>query len=314
MRPPWGCGDSFRPMFIYLVSMSLFRMIPDKVDVVQDQNKPDDAGSWQYKLYVIIFQANTPMGRLFDIILFLLILVNILFLLLESVQSISSQYAPVFRLFDYFFLVIFSAEYILRLICVKRPKQFVWSFYGVIDLMAILPFFLEFIFPQSHVLMIIRSFRFLRIFRIFRMVRFLDESRLLVFSLIRSFRKIVIFLFFVLVLTFFLGSLMYVIEFKHNPGFSSIPQSIYWAIVTITTVGYGDVAPVTMLGKALASFIMILGYAIIAVPTGIISVSMVKENNAKKVVEAACPHCKVKSHKADAKFCWNCGKELDGML
>lgn len=291
--------------------MSLFRLIPDKIDVVQDQNKPDDPDSWQYKLYVIIFQASTPMGRLFDIILFLLILVSILFLLLESIQSVSLRYAHVFRAFDYFFLIIFSIEYILRLLCVKRPKQFVWSFYGIIDAMAILPFFLEFIFPQSHVLMIIRSFRFLRIFRIFRMVKFLDESRLLVFSLIRSFRKIVIFLFFVLVLTFFLGSLMYVIEFKYNPGFSSIPQSIYWAIVTITTVGYGDVAPVTMLGKALASFIMILGYAIIAVPTGIISVSMAKESNAKKAVEAACPYCKAKTHKSDAKFCWNCGKELD---
>lgn len=181
-------------------------------------------------------QANTAMGRLFDVVLFCLILVNILFLLLESVQSISARYTYVFRVFDYFFLILFSIEYILRLLCVKRPKQFVLSFYGVIDLIAIVPFFLEFIFPQSHVLMIIRSFRFLRIFRIFRMVKFLEESRLLVFSLIKSFRKIIIFLSFVLVLTFFLGSLMYVIEFKYNPGFSSIPQSIYWAIVTTALI------------------------------------------------------------------------------
>lgn len=302
----YGVGE-----LIYLPEphMNLFNIIPDKIDVVQDQNKPADPNSWRYKIYVIIFQANTAMGRLFDIVLFCLILINIFLLLLESVESISARYAHAFRISNYFFLIIFGAEYILRLLCVKRPKQFALSFYGVIDAMAIVPFFLEFIFPQSHVLMIIRSFRFLRIFRIFRMVKFLDESRLLVFTLIKSFRKIIIFLFFVLVLTFFLGSLMYVIEFKHNPGFSSIPQSIYWAIVTITTVGYGDVAPVTMLGKALASFIMILGYAIIAVPTGILSASMIREDRLKKTT-FSCPGCGVKSHKDNATFCWNCGNNL----
>lgn len=290
--------------------MSLFRIIPDKVDVVQNQNRPDDPNSWQYKLYVIIFQANTPLGRLFDVSLFLVILVNILFLLLESVESISAKYHVLFAVFDYIFLFVFSVEYIFRLLCVKKPKQFIFSFYGIIDALAILPFFLEFFFPQLHVLMIIRSFRFLRIFRIFKMVKFLDESRVMIFSLIRSFRKIIIFLSFVLVLTFFLGSLMYVIEYNHNPDFSSIPQSIYWAIVTITTVGYGDVAPVTTLGKTLASFIMILGYAIIAVPTGIISVGMLKDANARKTTDYACPHCQAKPHKNNAKYCWNCGKEL----
>ncbi|MCO5234633.1 MAG: ion transporter [Chitinophagaceae bacterium] len=291
--------------------MNIFRIIPDKIGVVQDQNRPDDPHSWQYKLYVIMFQGNTPMGRLFDVILSLVILVNIVFLLLESVQEVSFKYAYVFAWFDYFFLIVFGIEYILRLLCVKSPKQFIFSSYGIIDLLAILPFFLEFVFPQMHVLMMIRSFRFLRIFRIFKMVKFLDESRLLIFSLIRSFRKITIFLFFVLVLTFFLGSLMYVIEFKYNPGFSSIPQSIYWSIVTITTVGYGDVAPVTALGKSLASFMMILGYAIIAVPTGIFSATMIKETNSKKMKEAACPHCQARSHPAEAKYCWNCGKELE---
>ncbi len=291
--------------------MNLFRIIPDKADVVQNQNEPDDQNSWQYKLYLIMFQGNSSMGRLFDIILSLVILVNILFLLLESVPHFSLQYTRLFKGFDYFFLFVFGIEYIFRLLCVKNPRQFILSFYGIIDLMAILPFFLEFVFPQMHVLMMIRSFRFLRIFRIFKMVKFLDESRLLIFALVKSFRKIIIFLFFVLVLTFFLGSLMYVIEFKHNPDFNSIPQSIYWAIVTITTVGYGDVAPVTALGKSLASFIMILGYAIIAVPTGILSAAMVKEISPKKIMEIACKHCHAKPHRADAKYCWNCGKELE---
>ncbi|MBW7889598.1 MAG: ion transporter, partial [Chitinophagaceae bacterium] len=172
--------------------MSLFRIIPDKVDVVQNQNRPDDPNSWQYKLYVIIFQANTPLGKMFDVSLFLVILVNILFLLLESVESFSQKYHTLFLVFDYIFFAAFTIEYIFRLLCVKRPKQFIFSFYGIIDAMAILPFFLEFFFPQLHVLMIIRSFRFLRIFRIFKMVKFLDESRVMIFSLIRSFRKIII--------------------------------------------------------------------------------------------------------------------------
>lgn len=290
--------------------MSLFRIIPDKADVVQNQNRPDDPNSWQYKLYVIIFQANTPLGRLFDVSLFLVILINILFLLLESVASISAKYRELFVVFDYIFFSVFSIEYIFRLLCVKKPKQFIFSFYGIIDALAILPFFLEFFFPHLHVLMIIRSFRFLRVFRIFKMVKFLDESRIMIFSLIRSFRKIIIFLSFVLVLTFFLGTLMYVIEYNHNPDFSSIPQSIYWAIVTITTVGYGDVAPVTMLGKTLASFIMILGYAIIAVPTGILSVGILKDRNIQKNLNYTCPHCQASPHNINAKYCWNCGKEL----
>lgn len=289
--------------------MSLFRIIPDRVGVVQDHNEPDDENSWQHKLHVIIFQANTPAGKLFDILLFVVILLNILLLLLESVQPIAAQYHDAFRILDKFFLVIFTAEYILRLLCVKRPKQFVFSLYGMIDLLAILPSYLEFIFPQSHMLMIIRSFRLLRIFRIFEMVKFLDESRVLVFSLVRSFRKIFIFLFFVLVLTFFLGSLMYVVEYNQNKGFNSIPQSIYWAIVTITTVGYGDVAPVTPVGKILASFIMILGYAIIAVPTGILSADMVRQGGLKKV-DFRCNNCNVGSHKNEAKYCWNCGDDF----
>lgn len=287
----------------------MYRIIPDRIDVVQNQNRPEDESSWQYKLYVIIFQANTRAGKIFDSILFLLILSNIFLLLTESVSTYTVKYGKIFRVLDIFFMVIFTLEYILRLMCVRSKRQFVLSTYGVIDLLAILPSYLEYFIPQSHMLMIIRSFRLLRVFRIFGMVRFLDESRELVFALVRSFRKIAVFLFFVLVLTFFLGSLMYVIEYHHNPGFSSIPQSIYWAIVTITTVGYGDIAPATAIGKILASFIMILGYAIIAVPTGIIGTNLVREMKLKKN-DLVCLNCNAAGHMEDAVYCRRCGDRL----
>ncbi|MFT3903148.1 MAG: ion transporter [Niabella sp.] len=290
--------------------MSIFSLIPDRHDVVQDQNKPDEEGSLRQRLYVIIFQANTPAGKLFDIGLFIAVTMNIFILMLESVPSVSHRYGNLFRMMDYFFLVVFSIEYILRLYCVKKAVRYARSFYGIIDLLAILPSYLEFIWPQWHVLMIIRSFRLLRIFRIFKMVKFLDESRYLMFSLIRSFRKILIFLFFVVLLTIFLGSLMYVVEYDQNSGFSSIPQSIYWAIVTITTVGYGDIAPVTALGKIIASFIMILGYAIIAVPTGIMSASIMKTQKKTRNNHTVCPHCHVTGHYSSAQYCYKCGERL----
>ena len=289
--------------------MSIYKIIPDRIDVVQSQNRPEDEKSWQYKLYVIIFQANTPAGKIFDTFLFSLILSNIALLLAESVESYSATYGHILQQLDMIFMVIFSIEYILRLMCVRSKRVFAKSIYGVIDLLAILPSFVEFFIPNTHMLMIIRSFRLLRVFRIFRMVKFLDESRDLVFSLVRSSRKIAIFLFFMLVLTFFLGSVMYVIEYDHNPSFSSIPQSIYWAIVTITTVGYGDISPLTPMGKVLASFIMILGYAIIAVPTGIIGSNLIKEMKYKRN-DLVCQNCNLVGHEDDAVYCRRCGNEL----
>ena len=289
--------------------MSVFHMLPDRHDVVQDNNKPDEKGSLRERLYIIIFQSSTPAGKLFDVMLFVAIALNLALLMLESVEPIAEKWGATFRVLDYFFLFLFSIEYLLRLYCVKSPKKYAKSFYGIVDLLAILPSYLEFFYPQWHMLMIIRSFRLLRIFRIFRMVKFLDESRVLMFALIRSSRKIFIFLFFVILLTIFLGSLMYVVEFEKNSGFSSIPQSIYWAIVTITTVGYGDVAPVTALGKMIASFIMILGYSIIAVPTGIMSASVAIENR-RKTVDVKCPRCGAGNHAHDAMYCKKCGENL----
>lgn len=282
----------------------------DSINSLYDNEPPGPA--WKRKIYRIIFQSDTRLGRLFDLILCIFILTNIMVLLLESVPAIGAQYSLLFRILDKVYLVFFTLEVILRIACVRWPKRYIFSFYGLIDLLAILPSYLEFIFPETHVLMLIRSFRLLRVFRIFGLVKFLSESRMLLFSLIRSLRKIIVFLFFVLLLTVFLGSFMYVLEYRHNPQFNSIPQSIYWAIVTITTVGYGDVSPVTTGGKIVASFIMILGYAIIAVPTGIISSGMINESRrrASNRKEYLCPHCGQGNHEQDAMFCKYCGEAL----
>ena len=290
--------------------MSLFNLIPDRHDVLQDQNAPEEKTGFRYWLFVTIFENNTVAGKVFDISLILLILTNVAILMLESVNGFGITYAGLFHIFDYIFMAAFTLEYLLRLYCVQSAKVYARSFYGAIDLLAIIPSYMEFLLPGWHMLMIIRSFRLLRIFRIFHMVRFLEESRYLIFALLRSFNKIMVFLIFIVLLTIFLGSLMYIIEYKHNPGFRSIPQSIYWAIVTITTVGYGDIAPVTMVGKIVASFIMILGYAIIAVPTGIMSASLISQYRDADEAQS-CPKCGNKKNAGDAVFCKKCGYKLD---
>lgn len=290
--------------------MSLFRLIPDKHDVLQDQNIPEEKHSLRRKIYIVVFQSSTPAGKAFDVALFMLIIANIFLLTLETVAPLAIAHKELFHALDVFFMVVFTAEYLLRLYCVREARIYAKSFYGIIDLLAVLPPYVEFFLPNWHVLMIIRSFRLLRVFRIFRMVSFLDESRYMMLSLVRSFNKILVFLFFIVVLTVFLGSLMYVLEYKHNPGFHSIPQSIYWAIVTITTVGYGDIAPITAIGKIVASFIMILGYAIIAVPTGIMSASLVSKYRDMDNEDKTCTNCNNKDHAADALFCKKCGNKL----
>lgn len=290
---------------------SYFDIIPDKLDAKSSENNKPDKG-WKRVLYTVIFESHTPAGKLFDVVLFILILSNIFCLMLESVAAVSLIYDSWFRALDIIYMIIFTIEYVLRIICVKSPKKYITSTYGIIDFLAIFPSYLELLLPRMHMLMMIRSFRLLRAFRIFRMVKFLDESRLLVLALLRSFHKIIIFLFFVLLLTVFMGSFMYVLEYDKNPGFSNIPQSVYWAIVTITTVGYGDVAPVTAAGKIMASFIMVLGYAIIAVPTGIITASALRrggDDNIKKEV-FKCPSCGKGGHTKEADFCKYCGHKI----
>ncbi|HRH65283.1 MAG TPA: ion transporter [Bacteroidia bacterium] len=260
------------------------------------------------RIYKVIFESETPAGKAFDIVLMILIFLSVILVMLESIEHYMTTYASLFYSLNVIITVLFSLEYLLRCLSVPKPMSYIRSTYGIIDLVAILPFLLEMLFPQIRFLSVIRILRLLRIFRIFKMVRFLEESNTMLISLWRSRRKIYIFLFFILLLTVILGSIMYVIEKDSNEKFTSIPQSVYWAIVTMTTVGYGDISPVTTLGKTLASVIMILGYAIIAVPTGIITANVI--NASRSETGRTCKSCMKQGHDSDAGFCKYCGSVI----
>ena len=260
------------------------------------------------KLYEIIFEADSPKGKLFDVALLIIILISILLVLLESVPSVNSQHRELLRILEWVITLIFSAEYILRILVVKRSFKYVFSFYGIIDLLAVLPTYLSLIFVGSHSLVVIRAIRLLRVFRIFKLNRYTIAGNNLSKALKSSREKIFVFLFFIINLVIIVGTLMYLIEGPEH-GFVSIPSSIYWAIVTMTTVGYGDISPQTPLGQLLASAVMIAGYAIIAVPTGIVTAEMMK--SPEKQSTQVCPHCLHDKHDSDAVFCKKCGEKLN---
>ena len=263
---------------------------------------------WQAALYEVIFKADTPAGKLFDVVLILAICTSVLVVMLDSVRFFNNEYARLFYFTEWVFTVLFTIEYLLRLSCVKQPLQYATSFFGVVDLLAILPTYLSIFFPGSQYLLVIRVLRVLRIFRVFKLVQYLSEARLLIRALSASRHKIIVFLFTVVSLVVVFGSLMYLIEGPKN-GFSSIPRSIYWAIVTLTTVGYGDISPKTNLGQALSSVIMIMGYGIIAVPTGIVTVELTRAQKHARD-EKSCPKCHTGGHDGDAVYCKYCGSEL----
>jgi len=259
------------------------------------------------KLHEIIFEADTPTGKLFDIGLIVSIVFSVVIVMLDSVKPINLRYGDIFFKLEWFFTVLFTIEYVLRIYCVRKPLSYVTSFYGIVDLLAIAPTYLSLILPGSRYLLVIRLLRVLRIFRVLKFVQYLGEAKQLMRALRASRRKITIFIFTVLTIVVIMGSLMYIIEGEKN-GFTSIPKSIYWAIVTLTTVGYGDIAPKTNLGQALAAMIMIMGYAIIAVPTGIFTVEMSRAYG--KVSTQACQACGAEGHDYDAVFCKYCGTKL----
>ncbi|CAL1518291.1 ion transporter [Chitinophaga sp. MM2321] len=265
---------------------------------------------FQQRWHSIIFEADTPAGKVFDIILLIVILISVAIVMMESVTGFKVKYDHLFRVLEWVFTIIFTIEYIFRVWCSYRPKAYVGSFYGLIDLLCILPTYVEFFFGGAHFLLTIRILRLMRIFRIFKLVPFLNESKQLALALEHSKRKIMVFLFFILLLTVVLGSIMYVIESDYNSGFTSIPVSVYWAVVTLTTVGYGDIAPVTPIGQAFSALIMIMGYAIIAVPTGIVTVEMSRLRNEEDVDQRICPHCMREGHDANADYCKYCGSKL----
>ncbi|CAL2079338.1 ion transporter [Tenacibaculum sp. 190524A02b] len=263
--------------------------------------------NWKEKLHEIIYEADTPAGKLFDIILLIAILSSVLFVMLESVASIESQYGALLNIGEWVLTILFSVEYILRIISIKKPSKYIFSFYGIIDFLSTIPKYLSIFFIGTHSLVALRALRLLRIFRILKLARFIGESNNFIKALKASRAKIAVFLFFVLILCLILGTVMYLIEGGDN-GFTSIPRSVYWAIVTLTTVGYGDIAPHTPLGQFIASIIMILGYGIIAVPTGIVTSEMTKSDI--HLNTQSCPHCSHEQHNDDAIFCNQCGNKL----
>ncbi|MEZ4483314.1 MAG: ion transporter [Syntrophotaleaceae bacterium] len=277
---------------------------------LQDERReePPQRSRWRTMLHEVIFEADTPEGKAFDVLLIVCILASVAAVMLDSMGPVRLQYGRLLLLSEWVFTLLFTVEYIFRLLCVGRPLKYALSFYGVVDLLAIIPTYLSLILPGSQYLLVIRLLRILRIFRILKLVPYLGEARMLMQALRASGRKITVFLFTVLTLVVIFGSLMYVIESK-TPGFTSIPRSIYWAIVTLTTVGYGDISPQTVLGQTLASLVMILGYSIIAVPTGIVTVEM-SHTFSRKVSTQACPECSADGHDADAQHCKFCGAAL----
>lgn len=264
--------------------------------------------SLRHHLYIIIFGSHTKAGRAFDLALIVAIVSSLIVLLLESIPSIRSVWGAQLKYLEYTFTALFTIEYILRLYCSPKPSAYAKSFYGVVDLLAILPTYLAFFFPSAAFMGVIRALRIMRIFRVLKLVRYLQDSNLLLRSLLMARRKIFIFFSTVAILVTIFGALIYVIEGPKN-GFTSIHQSIYWAIVTITTVGYGDLIPQTAFGKAIASVTMLLGYSILAVPTGIITAELNQEMNSHKSL-VKCPNCSQSGHEADALYCKHCGSEL----
>jgi len=273
-----------------------------------DMTEKKFSEKYRQKLHEVIFEADTPAGKLFDVILIICIVLSVIMVMLDSVGSIRSSYGNFLYLSEWFFTFLFTIEYFLRLSCVERPFKYATSFFGIVDLLAILPTYFSIFIPGSQYMLVIRVLRVLRIFRVLKLVQYLTEARVLMQALRASRRKITVFLFVVFVLVIIFGSMMYFIEGGKN-GFTSIPRSIYWAIVTLTTVGYGDISPKTNIGQTLAALIMIIGYGIIAIPTGIVT-SEITMAARKRVSTQACRVCSAEGHDVDAKCCKYCGAKL----
>jgi len=263
---------------------------------------------WREILFEVIFEAETPAGKWFDIVLIICIMLSVLTIMLDSVSSVRARCGRFLYAAEWFFTILFTAEYILRLLCVKKPTRYAVSFFGIVDLLAILPTYTSILFFGSRHLSVVRVLRVLRIFRVLKLGHHTKEAALLKKALYASRRKILVFLFVVLTLVIIIGSVIYIIEGEEN-GFTSIPRSVYWAVVTLTTVGYGDISPTTGPGQFLAAIVMILGYSIIAVPTGIVTVELSQAYSAKTTSQA-CPDCSAEGHDRDAKYCKFCGAKL----
>jgi voltage-gated potassium channel len=268
------------------------------------------------RIYIVIYGTNTRAGKLFDIFLLIFILLSVVAVMLETVQEIDAKYHDVLMVAEWIFTILFTIEYILRIFSTKKPWKYIFSFYGVIDLLAILPMYLSFFISGSNILASIRALRLLRLFRVLKLTNFIGEATSLKSALRASRAKITVFLFTVLIIAMVIGTLMYLIE-GPRAGFTSIPRGIYWTIVTLTTVGYGDIVPLTAFGQFLSVIVMITGYGIIAVPTGIVSAEFTKQKIKRQKVAkkskksgTVCPLCNAEKHLKEATYCHNCGTKL----
>tara|TARA_B100001109_G_scaffold255767_1_gene260679 strand:- start:4335 stop:5186 length:852 start_codon:yes stop_codon:yes gene_type:complete len=272
-----------------------------------DQKK---APNWKVRMHEIIFEADTPAGKLFDVILLWAIVLSVFAVMLETVESFSDRHREGMIITEWVFTILFTIEYVLRLLSVGKPLKYATSFMGIIDLLSILPTYISLFVAGPQYLLVIRTIRLLRVFRVLKLSRYVSEAQVLVKALKASFAKITVFIGAVVVLVLIMGTVMYIIEGPEH-GFTSIPTSVYWTIVTITTVGYGDIAPQTTLGQTIASLVMLLGYGIIAVPTGIVTSELSRTNKGEESISRqACPECSKEGHAPEAVFCKFCGSRL----
>lgn len=282
---------------------------PDKSENSEVPSTDDASGkTLKETLYSVIFGTDTPAGKTFDIFLIVAIVVSVLALMAESVTGYSDAYYQTIRIMEWGFTILFTVEYVVRIYCSPNPRHYVLSFYGLIDLISILPSYLSLLIPGANYLLVVRIMRFLRIFRVLKLVRYLKEANILVRSMLHARRKVLIFFLSVLVMATIFGALMYMVEGPEH-GFTSIPKSIYWTIVTITTVGYGDITPQSPLGQFIAALAMLLGYSILAVPTGIFTAELAQEIQRERM-NVLCPNCATAGHDHDANYCRACGSHL----
>lgn len=266
---------------------------------------------WRLKAYTIIFEAETPAGRRFDLMLLLLILLSVAVVFADSVKELHNQHGAQFKMLEWSFTLIFTAEYILRLLCVRHPLRYATSFFGIVDFLSILPTYLALIFPELHALIDVRLLRLLRIFRILGLSAYSHEYYSLLYAIRASARKITIFISFVLIVAVIMGTVMYLVENDINDKFPNIPTSIYWAITTMTTVGYGDVTPATGIGRLIATIMMLMGWGTLAVPTGIVTVEMSNARDKRlNITTRTCTNCMTEGHLPDAHYCMHCGEKL----
>jgi voltage-gated potassium channel len=286
---------------------------PRKEDPLEEVAPGSVLAGFRGRIHRIIFKSDTAAGRAFDLVLVWAILISIAAVLLESVASFRAVAGTTFEVVEWAFTLLFAVEYVMRLASLRRPFAYVHSFFGIVDILSFLPSLLALFFPGAQAFTVVRVFRILRLFRILKLVRYIREARILMTALRGGLPKIIVFLTTVVSIVICMGALMYLIEGEAN-GFTSMPKAIYWAISTLSTVGYGDMVPKTSAGQAIAAMVMLLGYAILAVPTGIVSVEIAHASRRVREADAPCPGCGAGNHEDDAVFCKRCGTKLAAMV